>query len=736
MLRSDLRSPNDSRRPSVSSPCLARVFAQPLIAVLVCFSLWGCGVDPDEARFKLGELGYKLTPASLLHATDRNDHVAVRLFVLAGMHPDTEFDEQLVYRARDSESLSSEFSDWLYDRFGAISPNWEFTPLIVAAALGHQETVEVLLDAGADKDIEDGAEQTALMRATAEGHVEIVEMLLDEDDDLDDDENADRLLTFAVSNNHVEIVELLLDAGVDQFIENNLNFTALIDAADTGGIQSISILIEAGAEVDAQPEDRNGDTALIRAVRAGHADAVRLLLDEGADPNLQNAEGTTALIVAAGNTDEVGAQLVRMLLDAGADPNLRSAEGLTALSAAIDYYEPRIPMVELLLEAGADPNVGTGEATTPLMTAVRRGLVRLVEILLGAGANPEYRAYNGDTAIIEAVRGFRNEFTAWNEPDERGAFFREVILALLAAGADPNAKNEKGVTPMSIAITTGDLDFVNTLSGAGADPNAQDGEGFTPLMRAMISSLNTELRQLLLDSVGNAENADLQNNSGVTALMIAVDAGRHEVVRALLDIGADPDIQNEEGQTALMYAASKRDNESLTALLDAGADATLTDTEGKSALNYASPYDRKTRAALQEAMSRPRNRPTAPTAQADQATGPPTSAPVVEIDAESVASLTNETYLGGMKRRGMKVYAMSKDGNWCAENVIFRIRAPSADVYTDGTAEFYMKRFGERINEDQFCPAARSADVLGYTDTGIEPVFTGKASAATGWVMN
>ena len=89
-----------------------------------------------------------------------------------------------------------------------------------------------------------------------------------------------------------------------------------------------------------------------------------------------------------------------------------------------------------------------------------------------------------------------------------------------------------------------------------------------------------------------------------------------------------------------------------------------------------------------------------------------------------------------MKTRGMKVYALSGDGNWCAEKVVFKITAPSETVFTDGTAEFYMKRFGERINEAQFCPAARSADIHGYTDTGTEPVFTGKATAAAGWSVN
>ena len=98
--------------------------------------------------------------------------------------------------------------------------------------------------------------------------------------------------------------------------------------------------------------------------------------------------------------------------------------------------------------------------------------------------------------------------------------------------------------------------------------------------------------------------------------------------------------------------------------------------------------------------------------------------------------LSEQTYLGGMKSRGMKVYAMSRSGDWCGENVTFKIEADSADVFADGTVEFYMKRFGERINEEQFCPAAQTADIHGFTIGGSEAVFTGKASAATGWVVN
>ena len=101
-----------------------------------------------------------------------------------------------------------------------------------------------------------------------------------------------------------------------------------------------------------------------------------------------------------------------------------------------------------------------------------------------------------------------------------------------------------------------------------------------------------------------------------------------------------------------------------------------------------------------------------------------------------LSGLSEQTYLGGMKSRGMKVYAMSRSGDWCGENVVFKIEADSADVFTDGTAEFYMKRFGERINDEQFCPEAQSADIHGFRVGDSEAVFTGKANAATGWVVN
>ena len=96
--------------------------------------------------------------------------------------------------------------------------------------------------------------------------------------------------------------------------------------------------------------------------------------------------------------------------------------------------------------------------------------------------------------------------------------------------------------------------------------------------------------------------------------------------------------------------------------------------------------------------------------------------------------LTSETYIGGVKSRGLQMYGLSETGDWCAENVVFKMKAESADVFADGTAKFFVKRFGEQIGQPQYCPFARAAEIYGY-DSGGQLVFTGTASASDGWTV-
>ena len=370
-----------------------------------------------------------------------------------------------------------------------------------------------------------------------------------------------------------------------------------------------------------------------------------------------------------------------------------------------------------------------------LVVASANGYTEIVRLLLDAGADPNTPDNNGGTALTWATGQIDGLFLAGRGGDR----YADTVRVLLDAGADPNRPGRDGVSAFMTAFEPAkrNVAVIEAMFEAGADPDVQDEAGNNLLMQGLLSNSIPELVHSLIQRVSDAGSVNHQNKDGVTALMIAARRGPGGAVQALLAAGADANTQTPKGTTALMIAAANGHQSGLTALLEAGADPTLKSSSGKTALDqvsgrmYGSAL-RQMKGALRDAM----NRWQAPPTPSPVGKAAPAAAPVLEIETGPNEDLANEIYLGGMKRRGMKVYALSKDGNWCAENVVFKITAPSDAVFTDGTAEFYMKRFGERINEEQFCPAARSADIYGYTDGGTEAVFTGKATAAAGWSVN
>ena len=97
-------------------------------------------------------------------------------------------------------------------------------------------------------------------------------------------------------------------------------------------------------------------------------------------------------------------------------------------------------------------------------------------------------------------------------------------------------------------------------------------------------------------------------------------------------------------------------------------------------------------------------------------------------------TMTETTYVGGAERLGIKVHALSGDGDWCDEDIVFRMTIEKAeDVVSKQAAEFYMKRFGGRINDDDVCPQAMSAEVYAYWGDAERPLLWGTSAAADGW---
>ncbi len=705
------------------------------LGALCVVTLAACEEDPDEARFKLGQLGYPFNAFSLLIAAESNDHVALRYLTLAGMDPNTVIDWGVIREERDRTGTGRELT-FMHMWGLRANAKWHVRALNVAAAHGFVESVEVLLDAGADTEAVDSGGNTALMRATEAGHEDVVELLLDADAEQVANEDGDTPLTRAVEREDIVLIEVLLDAGGDLTVVNNVGLSVLAQATT---VTVVDALIDAGIDVNAQffeIEEGDGLTALMAATVAGNLAVVRRLLDAGADPNLQSRNGDTALMMAVSRRTPIedDVAIVEALLGAGADPNVRNNDGVTALGFAIS--EDRLDLARILLDAGADISLADYAGVTPLIR------------LLGEVHRPT------DDEMLALVKEF------------------------LAAGADSNGQTEEGVTAVSLAFAKSYYSVVRTLFDAGAEPRGRSSPNGIPFIQQLVGNyVDPDAIQWAIDALDDVSVLDAQNNGGGTALMKATIAKRVDAVRLLLDAGADTNVANDAGETALMFAATAgnldfvrllldagadpnaRSNEGFTvlmmaasegvdvvrALLDAGADPEAQTDDGKTAEQFvgrwSGPRQRAVIAALREAIAQKQALEATEDAETVAPPGSPPAAPAASTeivgDGEDVLErLTHETYVGGMKRRGMKIYGLSRDGNWCATTVVFKVVAASASVYSDGTFNFFMKRFGERINEAQFCPAARAAELYGYTETGSEPVFSGTASAEGGWAVN
>ena len=132
------------------------------------------------------------------------------------------------------------------------------------------------------------------------------------------------------------------------------------------------------------------------------------------------------------------------------------------------------------------------------------------------------------------------------------------VRELLAAGADPNERDEDGRTALFSAVLGGSLGLVGLLLESGADVNARDHHGFSALHFAAQEDVPEMVRLL----AARGADVDAQDEDGCSALWRAVFSarGRHDVVRILIAAGAKPDLANHAGETAVALAARLGNN--------------------------------------------------------------------------------------------------------------------------------------------------------------------------------
>jgi len=332
------------------------------------------------------------------------------------------------------------------------------------------------------------------------------------------------------------------------------------------------------------------NTALIYASREGQIEMVKMLLEEeGADVNARNRYDNTPLMIAIRNGHT---EIARMLIDRGADVNIKSNDGKTALLWA--SLRGQTEIVRLLIQNGADVSVKKdNDGNTALLWASRNSHIEIAELLSRRIADVIVRDNEGRTPLMEAIRSHKfigEEFDNAIDrllSDRKEQKKTDLARLLIDRGADINAKDKEGRTPLMAAISRGNIQIVRMLLDEGADVNIHDESGITALIIA-VDTNNVATRIIIRMLLQRRVDVNAHHKSGDTPLMHASSNGYTDIARLLIEGGANVNIQTNGGFTALMYASVEGHTEIVKMLLDKGVDVNTEDDDGNTALMYAS----------------------------------------------------------------------------------------------------------------------------------------------------
>lgn len=544
----------------------------------------------------------------------------------------------------DSDScLGCDLSDqhFIYGENMSLAESVSFpfmSPILIAAINRNWETVQFLLDEGADinpswRSCKHVLEKkmssrnisvfTPLQAAVLAENVTMTRMLLGSGAHIDARARGNQghtALQIAAMVGSKRIIELLLARGADINAPAGIYYgkTALQGAARLLDTTVLRLLLKAGADVNAAPSKRGGKTALHFAVSVGNIEAVELLLDSRAalnlDPNLTydgailadaihlcdpairkeivhlltRAWGHIELPKGKSNHAPLQAsikcghlEMTRQLLEKGVSPNLGycAKSHLTPLQEASAREDPEL--VELLIEYGANINAPAGARSgrTALQAAVETGNLSIINLLLKHGADIKApSAYPEGISVIEAA------------VEDRDTELVGMLLEKCPDAITSQPKIKHGILDRGLAAR--DISLVDLLLKAGASTG--DDKCYTHEISVLQLAVHYgfDIFQCILSACANPSQRWLSTCPGeVTAIQAAASYDQIDMVRDLLKKNADVNTPANSygGVTALQAAVSRGNFEMVRLLIRHGADVNglPSPVRGRTALQMA-----------------------------------------------------------------------------------------------------------------------------------------------------
>ncbi len=190
---------------------------------------------------------------------------------------------------------------------------------------------------------------------------------------------------------------------------------------------------------------------------------------------------------------------------------------------------------------------------------------------------------------VETLTGVVAMMPDPSEPLVKAAFEDDLrAVEQLVTRQNVNVRDKpSGLTALECAVRSGNREMVQALLRAGADVNARDESKQTVLMQLGEEATS----EILWDLINAGAKLNLKNEDGNTALMALAMVNNSCVLSTLLQAGARVDEKNNDGETALILAASNGLIKNVRALIAAGADVNARDKENRTALSHAKEYD-------------------------------------------------------------------------------------------------------------------------------------------------